>query len=64
MLKICLLFLVSLALLLLTITGCRPTEAAYIVHQRSVHKNDFVQYPAEFKVTAPETITKTDLDYF
>ena len=34
-----------------------------MVYSRSVHQNDFVQYADKFKVTAVETVTKTDKDY-
>ena len=47
-------------------TGCRPNEAAYVVINKSVAKNDYVVKHASFenKATAPKTITKTKRDYF
>ena len=46
--------------------GCRPAEAAYIVFNRSIEKNDYVIKHAKFKerATAPKTVTKTKHDYF
>ena len=39
------------------------SEAAYIVHARSVYPNDLPQYKSQFKVTCPEAVTKTDKEY-
>ena len=46
------------------ITGCRPNEAAYIVHENSVQKNDFPDFKdCVWKATMPKEVTKTKRDY-
>ena len=50
----------------LLLTGCRPSEAAYVVIKRTIVVNDYhVKYIEHtFKATAPAVITKTTRDYF
>ena len=54
------------AILFLLWTGCRPSEAAYVVMHQTIAANDYY-VPHEnhhFKATAPAMITKTKRDYF
>ena len=48
------------------VTGCRPSEAAYVVTKRKIAENDyFVKHMQHaFKATAPAEITKTSSNYF
>ena len=47
-------------------TGCRPSEAAFVVQHRTIKKNDYTIKHATFneRATAPKEITKTKRDYF
>lgn len=55
-----------LALYVLLCTGCRPNEAAYIVFNKSIFRNDYFlkTIKVEFKATMPSDFTKTKIDYF
>ena len=46
--------------------GCRPAEAAYIVFNKTIEKNEYVIKHAEFRERAsvPMSVTKTKRDYF
>ena len=51
-------------MLLVLITGCRPNEAAYLVHAYSFQSNDYPDFrDCEWKATMPAELTKTRLDY-
>ena len=47
-------------------TGCRPSEAAYIVLNKSIETNDYLlkHQTYEQRATAPKEFTKTSYDYF
>ena len=47
-------------------TGCRQSEAAYIVFNRSIKDNDYIVRHNSFSrmATVPASDTKTDKDYF
>ena len=54
------------ALALVLHIGCRPAEAAYIVFNKTIEKNEYVIKHAEFRerATVPMSVTKTKRDYF
>ena len=58
--------IIAAAIALVLHIGCRPAEAAYIVFNRSIEKNDYMIKHAKFKerATAPKAVTKTKQDYF
>ena len=45
------------------VTGCRPSEAAYVVFNKSIAPNDFKHLPSKWKATAPADFTKTHIKY-
>jgi hypothetical protein len=47
-------------------TGCRSSEAAYVIVEKSIVANDYhvPHLKFRFKATAPASITKTKRDYF
>ena len=53
-----------LAICVLTHTGCRPTEAAYIVQEGGIVINDDQLYTeSTYKAHCPEVVTKTSMAY-
>ena len=44
-------------------TGCRPTEAAFIVFQKTITISDYDFLPSKWKASAPADFTKTGLHY-
>ena len=54
-----------IAMFILSYTGCRPKEAAYIVHANSfeLNKVPVADYVCKYIATAPRAITKTSRDY-
>ena len=54
-----------IAMLILTYTGCRPKEAAYIVHANTfaLNKVPVADYDCKYTASAPRAITKTSRDY-
>ena len=47
------------------VTGCRPKEAAYIVHSKSLRQNEYLVKHMEhtYEAFCPASDTKTDRDY-
>ena len=52
-----------LTLCILFVTGCRPTEAAFILFEKTFVLNDFEHLPCKWIATAPSDFTKTHRDY-
>ena len=57
---------IAVAVALVLHIGCRPAEAAYIVFNKTIEKNEYVIKHAEFRerATVPMSVTKTKRDYF
>ena len=55
-----------IAILFILHTGCRPSEACYVVLNKTIVDNDYYVPHKNyvFKITAPAIITKTKIDYF
>ena len=53
------------AIFVVLVTGCRPKEAAYIVHSKSIRANDYFVKHMVHKLQAfvPASISKTKRDY-
>ena len=52
------------AVLFLIVTGCRPKEAAYLVHANSFQENDYPDFEdCDWKATVPAEVTKTRQAY-
>ena len=53
------------AIFVVLVTGCRPKEAAYIVHNKSIRANDYFVKHMVHKLQAfvPASISKTKRDY-
>ena len=58
--------MVCAAIYILLHTGCRLSEAAYVVYHKSIVASDYfvphMKHP--FKATMPRSVTKTSRDYF
>ena len=52
-----------LTLYILFVTGCRPTEAAHILFEKTFILNDYKHLPYKWKATADSSFTKTHRDY-
>ena len=55
----------TVAIYFIFLTGCRPQEAAYIVHHKNVRKNPYYDFAdrAAFIAETPADFNKTDRDY-
>lgn len=55
----------TLALYFVFLTGCRPQEAAYVVHHKKVRQNPYYDFAdrAAFIAETPADFNKTDRDY-
>ena len=52
------------AVLFVAVTGCRPSEAAYIVRANAIQPNTFPAFrPAVWAVEVPPEFNKTKKDY-
>ena len=53
------------AIFVVLVTGCRPKEAAYIVHSKSIRANDYYVKHMVHKLQAfvPASVSKTKRDY-
>jgi hypothetical protein len=50
-------------IMLLAHSGCRPIEAAYVIHNGTVEISTWKRHGYKYMATSPDTITKTGKTY-